>query len=655
MKLTDIHFKSFRSLIDQKLPISHHCIALVGLNEAGKSNILDGIRTISDDYECKIRDVSQIDESFPKIIFTYEIEVGDESEIYSEISDWFEKNTNINIGDCFGNTKRIIDRFVVTKGLNADETSVSSVETVFHAKLNSGLSMLRSTKRDSAETISVAGQEVICSSTQIVKTIDIDESSKEFFLPLNTSLLVNLLWIPVLRKIYHKNVPDVIYWEYDAKHLIPKEITYEDFLKDDEPVINCRPLYNVFLLAEELSITDEISLKKKVDKWKEDSSLRKKDEKILSRALNQHIKNIWKEYDQDLDISLEESKITVHICDSQNAKPSYYDMTQRSQGFQSFVSFLLTISAETRVEMLNNYMLILDEPEAHLHPSGVRFMRDELLKLSENNYVIFATHSIFMIDRKEIGRHIIVRKTDEKSTITTARKNNITQEAVLYEAMGTSMDEFSIGVKNVLFEGDLDLFIFDFYNSTLLSDYQKYSESKGFFLRNGGGTGDIEGFFSSKIIPQHSEWILILDCDSPGRKLRDNLKKNHPDIGMKFFFYGEDGIELEDLLPRDVIESSLRNSLETKGIKTQCILTQGIPIMTQIKEFIHKHYQSELESDKLSRKFIADFKDACSLNIKADIESFKHAFPKIKVERKKRQDAFEERYPEYVRFFNRLR
>jgi predicted ATP-dependent endonuclease of OLD family len=41
-----------------------------------------------------------------------------------------------------------------------------------------------------------------------------------------------------------------------------------------------------------------------------------------------------------------------------------------------------------------NKVILLDEPETHLHPSGQKYLRNELLKISENNLVIYATHSI---------------------------------------------------------------------------------------------------------------------------------------------------------------------------------------------------------------------------------------------------------------------
>src|SRR5206468_7778106 len=87
-----------------------------------------------------------------------------------------------------------------------------------------------------------------------------------------------------------------------------------------------------------------------------------------------------------------------------------YDCARRSDVFKRFVSFLLLISANAKSGSLADTLLLIDEPDTSLHPSGTRFLRDELLRIAKTNYVAYSTHSIFMIDRDNIGRHIIVTK-----------------------------------------------------------------------------------------------------------------------------------------------------------------------------------------------------------------------------------------------------
>jgi predicted ATP-dependent endonuclease of OLD family len=71
-----------------------------------------------------------------------------------------------------------------------------------------------------------------------------------------------------------------------------------------------------------------------------------------------------------------------------------FEVDKRSDGFKQFVSIILNLSIENETGVLNNKVILLDEPETHLHPSGQKYLRNELLKISENNLVIYATHSI---------------------------------------------------------------------------------------------------------------------------------------------------------------------------------------------------------------------------------------------------------------------
>jgi predicted ATP-dependent endonuclease of OLD family len=110
-------------------------------------------------------------------------------------------------------------------------------------------------------------------------------------------------------------------------------------------------------------------------------------------------------------------------------------MEERSQGAKTFLSFLFTIGAEAKHGIIKNSILILDEPESHLHPSGVRYLLKELKRIADkDNQVIYATHSIFMIDRSNYDGHYIISKKNEISKIEPSckdRKGFFMQEEVL--------------------------------------------------------------------------------------------------------------------------------------------------------------------------------------------------------------------------------
>jgi hypothetical protein len=149
------------------------------------------------------------------------------------------------------------------------------------------------------------------------------------------------------------------------------------------------------------------------------------------------------------------NRIAAHIKDAYNA----FEMSTRSDGFKRFVTFLLLVSVPARTRQLRNTLFLQDEPDSGLHPSGARFLRDELLKVADSNYVLFSTHSIFMVDRDMVARHLIVEKRRERTSIREAGASNVVDEEVLYNALGYSVFE-TLKAKNIVFEGWQDKRLF---------------------------------------------------------------------------------------------------------------------------------------------------------------------------------------------------
>ena len=80
MKLNRIQIKNFRSIKDVKISFDPPCRVLVGINESGKSNILNALALLSDDYNPVKKDdlrealsrEKQIEESEVTFIFKFE-------------------------------------------------------------------------------------------------------------------------------------------------------------------------------------------------------------------------------------------------------------------------------------------------------------------------------------------------------------------------------------------------------------------------------------------------------------------------------------------------------------------------------------------------------------------------------------------------------
>jgi AAA15 family ATPase/GTPase len=354
-------------------------------------------------------------------------------------------------------------------------------------------------------------------------------------------------------------LPKVVFWEYDDKYLQESVVNLDQILQvktlSDVP----RPLLNMFRISYSISTIDELKLK--IKEAQDDISERSRISDTLTEEVNNFLQAIWADYKQNIKIVMEKNEMLVQIFDPEKKGASYYSFAERSQGFQTFISFLLTIGVEAKRGVLKNTILLLDEPETHLHPSGVKFMLKELIRISNNNTVFYATHSMFMIDRNKFERHVIVKKTKEVTDLEYALKDRIgsfMQEEVLYGALTIEWGEFDLtGKINFVFEGYGDTLLFNkCYNSASSKELPfKLDEC---VFHHGGGCTKIREFLNKKPIKMETKWIFILDSDKPAEELKrfiENKYEKYLKQDVFIFQYSKDAAqeaELEDLLPDEI-------------------------------------------------------------------------------------------------------
>lgn len=186
----------------------------------------------------------------------------------------------------------------------------------------------------------------------------------------------------------------------------------------------------------------------------------------VAKRTTEHFRTVWNEYN-----NVEFALSPNGICIDAGIKDTFnnYELSQRSDGFKRFVSFLLFISAKVESKQMKNTLLLFDEPDLALHPSGQKYLREEIFKISKNNYIVYSTHSIFMIDKNNISRHLIVDKKNERTTLTQVDESNFVDEEVIFNALGFSVFE-TLKNSNIIFEGWKD-------KKYLILPYQGYQKS----------------------------------------------------------------------------------------------------------------------------------------------------------------------------------
>jgi predicted ATP-dependent endonuclease of OLD family len=254
--------------------------------------------------------------------------------------------------------------------------------------------------------------------TTIIEQIEFDQSKLPKEIDVET--------IEKIKSFFKENVHDTVFWTADEKHLINKPIPLSTFINNPEAV--SVPLYNCFKLAGIDDIATTIS------KALGDPTDRDYLEERLGNAVTQHVKDTWRNNLIEIKLKINENLLHFLVKDLASSSKSK-TVDQRSDGFKQFISFLLTVSAESKKETLQNTILLIDEPETHLHPIAQGNLLDELMDISKlelNNISFFATHSNYLISKDDLGNYFHVTKNGDNTNIERFNKKQTDYAEVNY-------------------------------------------------------------------------------------------------------------------------------------------------------------------------------------------------------------------------------
>lgn len=463
MRLDRVQIKNFRSIQEIEIKFEPTCRVLVGINESGKTNILKALALLAPDRLPTKDDIREFppDEDPNDLAEVNFIFVLDKSERLKAFEEFSEKvmaaDISAPIADYDGKPMSLAQIF--------DTRS----EIIYEVDLRTGKK--RFIGWDFTERIALRGAWVKPAGTSMTLHMSdgTSQSASEFDLidgsigniaditPEGYVVVPGFEFIDedafstaitqALPSIIKDALPQCVYWSYNEANLLPGQINVDTFASNPD---SCVPLKHMFALAGHLDVATAIKSAKE-----RANGLRN----LLKRVADvstEHMHSVWKEY-HGISIQLlpNGDNIDATINDTYNV----YDLSRRSDGFKRFITFLLLVSAQAKTNELVNTLYLHDEPDASLHPSGARHLRDELIKISEGNYVVYSTHSIFMIDRDMVGRHLIVEKKDEVTSVAEVDVSNIVDEEVIYNALGYSIFE-TLRQKNIVFEGWRDKKLF---------------------------------------------------------------------------------------------------------------------------------------------------------------------------------------------------
>lgn len=295
---------------------------------------------------------------------------------------------------------------------------------------------------------------------------------------------------------------------------------------------------------------------------------------------------------------------------------------QRSKGLIWFLSLWLELKAQDA--KYNDLVLLLDEPDQHLHVKAQKDILSLINKLAKESsgkkgdQILYSTHSPHLIEVDYLSRIKLVLNTETEGTIieslaTSKIDTTYKRDALqpIADAIGLSVSEFSpLKKRNVILEGISDYYYFSGMNKLLRKEGD-------YFFIPGIGVRQINNLISMSI-GYGLDWIAIID-DDPDEGGKDSKKKF--DEIRDYVFDGNEeqtrervhilkgitGIEnmftFEDLKLIDsrISKSATNDKVSAVGKRRKVLFS---------KLFFEKVKNGEINKDNISKTAITNFQKA---------------------------------------------
>ena len=572
MILKKINIQNYKSIENVDIQVNKlhdsYTTIFVGLNETGKSNILDAISYFQPPTtSLKFDNIKNFNSS------------GEYIDLYFDLAfetDEIAQNLIEDVVEFSEKAKHLLPLFVpqVSKNVFMKEGE-DKFKFIYVYKVN-----FEDIVQENCYYLSSPAQSSTSGTICGIKYFDeLKEGEDKIYSPVTKEFISDLL-----KKVFEKYLQDndlnVSVWKAEDKYLITKSINLTEFSSN---IDTCIPLKNIFYIS---GYDSTEAIKKVISELSHNPRNRTFLEQKLSKNISEYLHKVWKEHPVDIAVRIEKDLVLDVSVKDKNDEFNLYNINERSQGFRQFISLILSISIANEKKKLKNAIIIVDEPENHLHPSGIRYMRDELLKIGKNNYVFLATHSNFMIDRKEMSRHYIVQKGTHTNLKRIEQEQDLSDDEVLNDAFGLNILNDFLSPHKILVEGLSD-------KKILMKALNQIDSSFCFNISN--GTGDNIVARASLINMLEIPVFVVLDDDEAEKKNKKLI------VNQQGIFSKNNVKTIRDLVPDLMEEASIEDTLDTDYViaQTNTILEKygvnfayedkAMPIIKSIKAFLYQN------------------------------------------------------------------
>jgi predicted ATP-dependent endonuclease of OLD family len=288
------------------------------------------------------------------------------------------------------------------------------------------------------------------------------------------------------------------------------------------------------------------------------------------RRLSAEFEKWWKQGEVRFEFRADGDYFRILVADKQRPEP--IELENRSTGLQWFLSFFLIFTVESGGEH-SNTVLLLDEAGHSLHPLAQRDLSKFFSNLSENNQIIHSTQSPFLVDTDHIDRVRAVFLDQGGYTVVAedlreAERIGKQPRSVyaVHAALGLSVSDILLqGCLAVIVEGVSDQVYFNAIKNWLIHT-GKIKPNVEIIFAPTGGTTKVKPITSLLAGRDNSLPPIVLDSDKAGTDLKSALKaevyKAEPKklIAVGDFVTISDA-EVEDLIPIQLLKDTIEKKL----------------------------------------------------------------------------------------------
>ncbi|MBU1783208.1 MAG: AAA family ATPase [Patescibacteria group bacterium] len=494
MKYTKFIVKKFKGIDELELDLTKYPIGkifpLVGLNESGKTTILESLNFFQEDLpDGKKHEILHKKDSGN---FTGNIEI--EAELLLEDSD-----------------NKIIKDFLESKTLRLEKDIEKITITKKYTFNNASFEKSASTWSWKPELKVKTGTQRSCKSLHSVNKEVWNELVNEV-----KKIIPKILYFPDFlfdfpTKIYLENIETLT---SEKEKEVQKE--YRQIIDDILHTINSSYSLNDFLTK----------LKALTDTAKQSASSQIKQE--ISSILNQKIVAPWQEIfsgpNKNIIIETGNDQTGYFIQLKVNEGTSHFLINERSLGFRWFFGFILfTEFRKARADESGEYLFLFDEPASNLHESSQQKLLSLFEKLIDKSKIIYSTHSPYLINPKFILNCFIVKDTGRDNSNDYDFRQNIkaiphkqfvanypneeTHFKPILDVLEFHATDFELTDKIVFTEGKFDYYTFKWVKDMFFAD-----QCFDFKFYPGASVDKYENIFR-EYLAHNKKFIAIFDAD----------------------------------------------------------------------------------------------------------------------------------------------